>query len=150
MAIIKRDGEIFSRIPSLFDDFLTRNFWDWNNSNYSNTNTTVPAVNILEKDDSFLVEMAAPGMEKKDFKVELDNNLLSIMSEKKDEKSGNSEDNYTRQEFSYQSFQRTFTLPKDVVDSDKINARYENGVLRLTIPKKEEVKQNLRRIIKIS
>ena len=74
-------------------------------------------------------------MDRDDFKVELDNNILSIMSEKKDEKSEKEENQYSRQEFSYQSFLRMFTLPKDVVDADKIIAKYENGVLRLTIPK---------------
>ena len=150
MAIIKKDGDMFSTIPSLFDDFMTRSFWDWNNSNYSMTNTTVPAVNIVENENSFEVELAAPGMDKKDFNIELDNNLLTISSEKKEEKEIKEDERFTKREFSYQSFQRSFTLPKDVVDSEKINAKYENGILRLIIPKKDEAKQKPRRVIKIS
>lgn len=150
MAIMRRDGDVFSRIPNLFDDFLSQSFWDWNNTNFSPTNTTVPAVNIVENEDSFEVEMAAPGMEKKDFSIELDNNVLTISSEKKSNKEEKDTDRYYRREFSYQSFQRSFTLSKEVVDADKINAKYENGVLRLMIPKKEEAKQKPPRTIKIS
>ena len=150
MAIMKREGDMFSRLPSLFDDFFTSSLWDWSNQNYSDTNTTIPAVNIIEKDDAFEVEMAAPGMDKKDFNIELDNNVLTISSEKKSEKKESDKEWNHRKEFSYQSFQRSFTLSKDVVDADKIQARYENGILKLMIPKREEAKQKPRRVIKIS
>ncbi|HLF34907.1 MAG TPA: Hsp20/alpha crystallin family protein [Cyclobacteriaceae bacterium] len=150
MAIIKRDGDIFSRFPALFDDFFTRSFWDLSNSNFSETNTTIPAVNIIETDNNFEVEMAAPGMSKSNFNIELDNNVLMITSEKKSEKKENERDRFSRREFSYESFQRTFTLPKDVVDADKIQARYENGILRLTVPKKEEARTKPKRLTKIS
>ncbi len=150
MAIIKREGDMFSHLPNLFDDFFTRSLWDWSNTNYSDTNTTIPSVNIVEKDDSFEVEMAAPGMEKKDFSIELENNLLTISSEKKMENVEKEGDKFHKREFSYQSFQRSFTLSKEVVDADKIQAKYENGILRLSIPKKEEAKQKPRRVIKIS
>lgn len=125
-------------MPDFFD--LTRDWLDWNNSNFSSTSSSIPAVNIRETSDSFEVEMAAPGMTKKDFRIELDNNLLTISSEKKQENEQKEGDRYTKREFSYQSFQRSFTLPKNVVDDDKIRARYEDGVLRLSIPKKEEAK----------
>lgn len=125
-------------MPGFFD--LTRDWLDWNNSNFSTTSSSIPAVNIRETNDSFEVEMAAPGMTKKDFRIELDNNLLTISSEKKQENEQKEGDRYTKREFSYQSFQRSFSLPKDVVDDDKIRARYEDGVLRLSIPKKEEAK----------
>lgn len=149
MSIIRRKGDMFSGVPSIFDDFFSKALWDWNNSNFSMTGTTLPAVNILESADEFQVEMAAPGMEKKDFKIELENNILTISSERKKEDEDKEGDNFTRREFSYQSFQRTFTLPHDVVDADKINARYENGVLKLLIPKKEEAKQKPPRQIEI-
>jgi len=88
-----------------------------------------------------VVEVAAPGMNKKDFKIQLDGNLLTLSSEKTEQSEEDSKDEkYSRREFSYQSFQRTFTLPKDVVDADKIQAKYENGLLHLEIPKKEEAK----------
>ncbi len=146
MSILKRN-ELF---PNVFDDLFTRDLWNWGLTNNSSTNTTVPAVNIRETADNYDVEVAAPGMTKDDFKVELDGNTLIISSEKKDEREQKEGERYTRQEFSYQSFQRSFQLHKDVVDIDKIEAKYENGVLHLMIPKKEEVKQKPPRMIQIS
>ena len=93
--------------------------------------------------------MAAPGMKKEDFRLELDGNTLTIASEWKNENEVKEGERYTRREFSYQSFQRSFTLPKNVVDVDQIIARYENGVLRLLIPKKEEARQKPPRTIEI-
>ncbi|MBX6379490.1 MAG: Hsp20/alpha crystallin family protein [Thermoflavifilum aggregans] len=151
MSLVKRsNGGFWSDFPSLFDDFWTRDWFDWALGNFSATGTTVPAVNIIETRDSFEVEMAAPGMDKKDFKVELDGNLLTISSEKKDERELKEGENYTRREFSYQSFRRTFTLPKDVVDVDQIKAHYKDGILHLTIPKKEEAKQKPPKMIEIA
>lgn len=142
MNLIKRNGNSMNQWPLLFDDFFNRDFSNWGLSNYSDTNTTVPGVNIKETKDNFDVEVAAPGMNKKDFKIQLDGNLLTICSEKTDRKEENNEDEkYSRKEFSYQSFERSFMLPKDVVDADKIEAKYENGLLHLVIPKKEEAKQ---------
>jgi HSP20 family protein len=123
---------------------------NWGLSNNSITNTTIPAVNIRETNDNFVVEMAAPGMTKEDFRIELDGNLLTISSEKEDQKEEKEGERYTRKEFSYQSFQRSFQLSKDVVDADKIEARYEHGMLHLVIPKKEHAKQKPPRMIQIS
>lgn len=133
--LMRNNGNL---LPGFFD--LTRDWLDWTNDNYSPTGTSLPAVNIRETNDSYEVEMAAPGMSKKDFNIELDNNLLSISSEKQNETEQKEGERFTKKEFSYQSFRRSFTLPKEVVDGDKINARYDNGVLYLTIPKKEEAK----------
>lgn len=127
-----------SVLPGFFD--LTRDWLDWNNSNFSSAGSSLPAVNIRETTDSFEVEMAAPGMSKKDFSIELDNNLLTISSERKTENEQKDGERYTKREFSYQAFRRSFSLPKEVVDDEKIQARYEDGVLRLSIPKKEEAK----------
>ena len=149
MSLIKRN-ELFPTMNSFFDDLFTRELWNWGLSNHSATNTTIPAVNIRETKDNFEVEMAAPGMTKNDFKVELDGNLLTIRSERQSEQKSNEESRYTKQEFSYQSFVRSFQLSKDVVDADKIEARYENGVLQLLIPKKEEAKQRPPRNIEIN
>jgi len=146
MSIIRKN-ELF---PNLFDDLFSRDIWNWGLSNNSTTNTTIPAVNIRETAESYEVEMAAPGMNKNDFKVELDGNTLIISSEKNEQKEEKEDERYTRKEFSYQSFQRTFQLHKDVVDVEKIGARYENGVLHLVIPKKEEAKQKPPRMIQIS
>jgi len=91
--------------------------------------------------------MAAPGMTKDDFKVELNNNVLTISSEKKQEHEEKEGEKYSRKEFSYQSFQRSFQLSREAVDADNLQAKYENGVLRLSIPKREEVKQKTLRLI---
>lgn len=146
MSLIRRSRSSF---PSLFDDFFNRDLLNWDNGNFSPANATVPSVNIKETADSYEVEMAAPGMNKNDFKIELDGNLLTISSTKEfeDEKK---EEGYARKEFSYQSFQRSFNFPKDVVDEDKIEAKYENGLLQLTVPKKEEAKRKGPRLINIS
>lgn len=149
MSLIKRNGNSYASLPALFDDFFGRELFNWGNNNFSSTSTTIPSVNIRETADNYEVEVAAPGMEKKDFKVTLDDNLLTISSSKQHNQE-KKEGNYTRQEFSYQSFQRSFELPKNVVDGDKIVARYENGLLHLTIPKKEEAKQKSPRTIEIA
>lgn len=148
MKLAKRNLNNFSIFSPMFNDF-NRELLNWGNSNYSSTSTTVPSVNIKENGDNFEVEVAAPGMSKDDFKITLDGNLLTISSAK-EEKNEEKRDNYTRREFSYQSFQRSFELHRDVVDQDNIEARYENGLLRLTIPKKEEAKQKEPRLIEIS
>ena len=96
------------------------------------------------------MEMAAPGMNKEDFKIELSGNNLTISSEKNWEDETRDGERYTRKEFSYQSFSRTFTLAKDVVDAEKIEAKYMNGLLQLVIPKKESAKQKEPRLIQIS
>ncbi|HRO70959.1 MAG TPA: Hsp20/alpha crystallin family protein [Chitinophagaceae bacterium] len=149
MSLVKRNGKFLGNFPDLFNEFFNREFLNWGESNFSNTGTTLPAVNIKERAEDFEVEMAAPGMKKEDFKVELNGNLVTISSEsqQEDEKV---DEKFTRREFSYQSFQRSFALPKDVVDAENINARYENGVLRLLIPKKAEARQKPPRMISIS
>ena len=150
MSLMRRNGNIFNSVPTMFDDFFTKDLFDWGLSNNSNTGTTIPAVNVKETADSFEVEVAAPGMKKEDFKIELDNNMLSISSERRSENEVNEGEKYNRKEFSYQSFQRSFQLSKEAVDADNIQAKYENGVLRLLIPKREEVKQKPSRLINIS
>ncbi len=126
--------------PRVFDDFFTRDLLDWNTRNFSNTDSTIPSVNVKETNDSFNVEMAAPGMSKKDFRIELDNEILKISSEKKVENELKENERYSCREFSYQSFERSFHLPKSVVDLSKIKAKYEDGMLHIMIPKREEAK----------
>ena len=150
MTVLKRNGSLLNQLPVLFDDIINRDTFNWGLSNFSNTNTSIPAVNIKETADSYSVEVAAPGMLKKDFKVELEGNLLTISSERNEEKEETGDERYVRREFSYQAFQRSFTLHKEVVDVEKIQARYEDGVLRLLIPKKEEAKQKAPRLIQIN
>ncbi|HOG95239.1 MAG: Hsp20/alpha crystallin family protein [Prolixibacteraceae bacterium] len=137
-------------LPSFWDNLFTRDLMDWGSSNFSSTNTTLPALNVKETDDAFEIEVAAPGMNKNDFKVNLENNLLTITSEKKEEKEEEEEKGrFTRREFSYQSFQRSFTVPETVVEGDKITAKYCEGILCITLPKKEEVKPKPAREISI-
>lgn len=128
-----------NQLPSLFDRFFNNDFEGWNRDNFSMTNTTLPSLNIKENNDAFFVEVAAPGFEKSDFNIELNNDLLTISSEKKVNNEEKDEERITKQEFSYQSFTRTFRLP-ELVEDDKIQAKYDNGILSITIPKKEEAK----------
>jgi HSP20 family protein len=150
MSIVKRNnGSLLPANPrTLFDDFFSRELFNWGNNNYSTTLSTLPSVNIKEDAQNFEVEVAAPGMEKQDFQITLEGNLLTISSSKKNQ-TEEKDDSYTRREFSYQSFQRSFELAKDVVDEDCIEAKYENGVLRLTIPKTEDAKKQAPRLIEI-
>ncbi len=150
MTIIKRNGNRLPVFPGFFNDFILKDLWNRDPEISYPVGTTLPAVNIRENNENFLVEMAAPGMTKNDFKIELDGNTLSISSEKINEEETKEEERYAQKEFSYQSFSRIFTLPKDVVDADKIEAKYENGLLQLVIPKREAAKQKSPRLIQIS
>ena len=145
MAILK----FTQQFPGLFDRFLENDFFDWSNRNYSPTNTTVPSVNIRESNDGFDVELAAPGLEKSDFNIELNHDLMTISSEKKLENETKQEEQFARREFSYQSFSRSFYLPNSA-DAEKIKAKYENGILKVAIPKKEEAKPKPPKQISIS
>ncbi|MDQ8143260.1 Hsp20/alpha crystallin family protein [Chryseobacterium sp. CFS15] len=149
-TIVKRtNGSLLpANQRSMFDDFFNRELFNWGNNNFSASRTTLPSVNIKELEKAFEVEVAAPGMKKEDFSITLDGNMLTISSSKEDQQE-EKDGKYTRREFSYQSFQRSFELSKDVVDDENIQARYENGVLRLTIPKKESALAQSPRLIEI-
>ncbi len=147
MTLIRRN-ENYPVWSNFLNEFLNHDWNDMALRNYSTTNTTLPSVNIKENEDYFEVEVAAPGMDKKDFKVEVDQGKLSISSEKQIENEQNESGSYTRREFSYQSFCRSFSLPNSV-DSDKIAAKYENGILNVMIPKKEEAKPKPAKMIDI-
>ena len=131
-------------IPTILDDI----FSGWSPASSKGTIGTPPAVNIKETDNDFMVEMAVPGMDKKDFQIDLDDNILTISSEDKEEKKETKE-NYTLREYRYNSFKRSFTLPKNVVDSDHIKATYINGELRIAIPKRQEAKPKPARLIEV-
>ena len=149
MTLVRRrkEPDFFRNVPSFFDDFWTRDMFDMPRV-AKKEGFTMPSVNIVENGDYYRVEVAAPGLKKDDFKIELDKNILTISSEFEN-KEEVKEENYTRKEFNYGSFQRSFTLPEDVVDTEKINAKYNEGVLNIMIPKKEEVKPKPVRTIKI-
>jgi len=137
-----------NQLPSVFDRFFEGDLFDWSNRNFSLTNTTLPSVNIKQNADAFNVEVAAPGFNKGDFKLKLDHDLLTISSEKKVEQENKEGEQFTKREFSYQSFTRSFTLP-NTADGERIEASYDNGILSITIPKKEEAKPKPSREIEI-
>lgn len=143
MALVKFRNK--DMLPSIFNDFFDRDLFDLTNS--SLTNSTLPAVNIKESKEDYLVEVAAPGMNKEDFKIELENNFLVISSENEDKKEEEGKE-FTRREFSYQSFKRSFSLPK-TIDDGKIKANYKDGVLKITLPKKEEAKEKPKKLIAV-
>lgn len=145
MTLVKfKNRDLF---PSLFNEFFDSDRFDMANMGFGNS--TMPAVNIKETKDDFVVEVAAPGMKKDDFLIELDNNLLVISSEKEEKTESKQEGGeFTRKEFSYSSFKRSFTLPKSIEES-KIKANYSEGVLKIMLPKKEEAKEKPKRLITI-
>ena len=131
--------------PSLNDDFLSNDFFP---NFFDNTaNISLPAVNISENSENFKIELAAPGLVKNDFKIEIKNNMLSILSEKEGKQEEGNE-KFMRKEFNYCSFCRTFGLPQ-TADSEKISATYNDGILNVIIPKKEEAKEKPMRQIEI-
>ena len=150
MAIVKSNNRMFPSVPSFLDNFFSRDWMDWTNSNFADVNRTLPAVNIRESDENYEIEVAAPGLSKDDFKIDLDNDRLTISSEKKEENKMGEEGKYTQREFRYQAFQRTFHLPGNTVDSEKIAAKYNDGILCVTLPKREEVKPKPAKRIEIS
>jgi HSP20 family protein len=126
------------RFPSVFDDF----FKPWNewftNGGLLSKPLNVPAVNVIENHNEYKVSVAAPGMKKSDFEIDMEGNMLTIGSEKEETKEEKDEQ-YTRKEFSYSSFRRSFSIPEDV-KQDKIEASYEDGVLKISLPKKDDTK----------
>jgi HSP20 family protein len=113
-----------------------------------NYNNTFPAVNIRENEKDFELEIAVPGQKKEDFNIDVDENVLTISMENKNQGEVK-DDNFTRREFSYSSFKRAFTLP-ETVNEEKINASYTDGILRFTLPKKEEALPKPKRMIEIA
>lgn len=133
MLPILKDRTFF---PSIVDEFFGRDFLP--NLFEFQTGINMPSVNIIEGKEDFRIEVAAPGLEKGDFKINLENNVLTISSEK-EEKNEEKEERYMRREFSYTSFRRSFSLPQ-TVEAEKISANHSNGVLTISIPKREEAK----------
>ncbi len=137
----KRFGR--NAFPVLFDDAFFKDFFDVS----PRTSANVPAVNVKENEKEFNVELAAPGLSKEDFNISVENNILTISSEQKSEKSETDEEGkYTRREFSYSSFSKSFSLDESHVDVENIKASYDAGVLKLSIPKtveSEKVKKSI-------
>jgi HSP20 family protein len=138
MTLVKLNQRpLDKRVNSLFEDFFNHfpsRIW---NEEFTGASQTVP-VNVRENDQAYILDVVAPGMDKGDFKVNVDNNILTVSAEKKSETKDENE-RQVRREFNYKSFTRSFTID-DSIQADKIQAKYENGVLFIELPKKEEVK----------
>ncbi|WP_372745546.1 Hsp20/alpha crystallin family protein [Lutibacter sp.] len=146
MSLVK-----FRKSP--LENLFTSDFLEFNTNNLFNDRFWLkrmnePALNIKEMKDEFVIELAAPGYNKKDFKVTIDNGCLNI-SAKKDETKEEKDENYTRKEFSYASFERSLQLPDSIAD-EKIKAKYDNGILKFSLAKKEEAKKQKPKLIEIS
>ncbi len=141
LPTITRRGQRPSLWPNLFDDDFLAPFFS---TNY----TSMPAVNIKEDEKQFTLDLAVPGIDKKDLKIDLQDDILTISSEQKEEKEENRED-YKRREFSYSSFCRSFSLPENV-NKEKIEANYKDGILTVVLPKQHEDKGKLTKQIKIA
>ena len=132
MAIIKWQNE--QRLSPSLNHF----FHDFFGENYRNSvavGTSIPAVNIKDTDSNFEVSLAAPGLDKENFKISLENQILTISSDQKSEKEESEGGKFTRREYSYSSFSRSFTIPESV-NTEEIDAKYENGELVIRLPKK--------------
>ena len=146
----KRTGKA---LPTLIDNFFTRPFlgpslFDLNGLLFENDLALVPDANIIENGKDYEIELAVPGLERKDIKVEIENDTLIVTAEKEEEKK-TEEKNYRSREFSYNSFCRSFSLPNNL-KVDNINAEYHNGVLKITLPKKEVTASKPLKQIKIN
>lgn len=141
-------NSVFPTLPSLLDDFFTNDFFKIPENRLETD--SIPAVNFKETSNDYELEVAAPGMRKEDFSVELENEKLVISADRKVEKKEEDEDDgYRRREFGYSSFRRSFALSEKLVKSDEIKARYADGVLYVTIPKADEAKAKPTRFIEI-
>lgn len=134
---------------NLLDDFFGKDLFDWTDKNFSSAGSTLPSVNVKEADDNFAIEVAAPGFGKEDFKLELDNGVLTVSGERKNEKQSEEKGKYTRKEFNYASFSRSFRLPVEHVEDDRIDAKYLDGILHIVLPKKEAAKPKLAKTIAV-
>ena len=141
MSVIRRNNLLF---PSLMNDLFPT---DWMGGVDGFKNATVPAVNIKETESGFGLEVLAPGMKKDDFHVEIDNDVMTISAEVEHSEE-TKEEGYTRREFSSSSFRRSFTLP-ETIEVDAIKADYQDGILRLNLPKKKEAMPKPKRLISI-
>ena len=145
MTIIRSSERLY---PALFNNLFGRELLDWNNTGFSADNTTLPAVNISEDENRIQIEVAAPGMKREDFKIDLDRNRLTVSAEVEEDKNESNE-RFTRKEFCYRSFRRQFNVPVETINGDQIQASYKDGILLLTLPKREELKPKPARAIEI-
>lgn len=148
MKLIKRE-DMNPRMNPLFGSFLSDEFFNWPTNGYEKNRGYSPAVNISENENGFTLDVAAPGLQKEDFTIKIEDDLLTISAEVKTE-SEDKTPNYTRKEFGFKSFKRSFRITEEQINQDEIKASYENGVLSIQLPKKEEAKPLPARSISIS
>jgi len=134
MTLIRTERPAYPTFSGMLDRFFNDDFF----TDLRQGSTNLPAVNMAEHDDHYLLELAVPGMKKGDFKIEVDNNLLTISSHQEENQEQKDDQGYFRREFNYRSFKRSFSLPEGKVDDAKIKARYEDGVLQVHLPKSKE------------
>jgi HSP20 family protein len=142
MALIRS-----SNWPTFRGSLLSDFFDDDRFSSPWSKSSNLPAVNVRETDKAFEVEVAAPGFNKKDFNISVDNGLLTVSAERREE-TEKKDDNYTRREFGYESFSRAFNLPANTNEED-ISAKYEEGILKLSIAKKNQTESKFKKAIEI-
>ena len=145
MSLIKFKGNRFPWTESVFDFFNQDTFI---NDDFFNLEKSMPSMNVKEHEDDFEIELAAPGFEKKDFEITMKDDVLEISAHKKVTETKKEED-YTRREFSYNSFKRSMQLPGSVDQSKEVKATYKNGILRLDLLKMEETKEKPKRVIEV-
>lgn len=152
METLRRLPVLNNSWPVLLNNLFNRESFNEGNLDFFDQKNSLitPAVNIKETAQNFAIEMLAPGMSKSDFKIEVNGNELVISAEKRTDNESQEAGNYHKKEFSFESLRRTFTLPENIVDIDKINAQYHEGILRLEIPKKEEALPKPAKLIEIS
>lgn len=143
MTLVKVNNNLSRSIDGMMKD-LFNEFPSTVSKTFREDVLNFPPVNILEKPASYLVELSAPGFEKADFAIKLEGNILNISTEKKEEKQEET-DKMIRREFSYKGFKRSFTIDEKI-DVENISARYENGILKLDLPKKEVLKSGAKDI----
>lgn len=148
MKVIKRENANTPAVNNLLGSLFFDDLFNWNNSNWQSRGYS-PAVNISESDEGFNLDLAAPGMKKEDFKIELENDVLTISAEAKTERE-ETKNNVLRKEFGFTGFKKSFTLPENAVNDQDIKAQYNNGVLSVFLPKREEAKPQPPRMIEIS
>lgn len=148
MSLIKFNA---TRFPWLSDGLVNRfDLPAFFNNDYFNGENPLPAMNVKENETNFVLEFAVPGFNKEDFKITMEDNLLSVAAEKQNEEVEEDAQGYTRREFNYSSFDRKLQVPTSVNPEEEVVAHYDNGVLKLTLAKKEEAKTPAKKVIEVA
>ncbi len=150
MSTLMKSNSLFPMATTFFDDFFTKDWFDWSDKNFSALGSTLPSVNVRETENDYAIEVAAPGLRKEDFKLELENGVLTINGERREEKESGEKGKYTRKEFNYTSFSRSFRLPVEDVEDEQIDANYNHGILNITLPKKQAAKPKAAKMISVN